>query len=194
MRISFEYMRIPITYRIKTERCILRCVSSQDIPYVFSATQFLGFNNGMPWEPPQFIEELHEYLQQSLQSWESDSAYTFTIECASTSTFIGRISIRKNHELARIWNLGFWTHPEHQNQDYMTEAAQAIIKFSFTLLAADRIEAYHALWNRSSEKVLKKIGMQFLRYIPEGFQKRDQWVEVNFLAIERKDWQTSSFS
>ncbi|MEH1768084.1 GNAT family N-acetyltransferase [Nostoc sp.] len=163
-------MKIPITYQIKTERCILRCVSSQDIPYVFSATQFPGFNDGMPWEPPEFIEELHEHLQQSLQAWESHSAYTFTIKCASTSRFIGRISIRKNHELARIWNLAFWTHPEHQSQGYMTEVAQAIIKFGFTVLAADRIEAYHALWNRSSEKVLKKLGCNFFAIFQRVFR------------------------
>jgi ribosomal-protein-alanine N-acetyltransferase len=36
--------------------------------------------------------------------------------------------------------------------------------------------------------------MKFVRYIPQGFQKHGKWVEENLLAIERKDWQTSSFS
>ena len=40
-----------------------------------------------------------------------------------------------------------------------------------------------------SERVLKKVGMRFVRYIPEGFKKRGQWVEENLLAIERAEWE-----
>ncbi|WP_017314993.1 hypothetical protein [Mastigocladopsis repens] len=28
--------------------------------------------------------------------------------------------------------------------------------------------------------------MKFVRYIPQGFQKRGEWVEENLLAIEKK--------
>ena len=181
-------MGISWTYQINTERCILRCVSEQDIPYVFSATRFLGFNDGMLWEPPQSIEELHEPLQRNLQAWESGLAYTFTIECSNTGTFLGRISIRKHNEVDNAWNLGFWTHPEHQRQGYMTEAAKTILDFGFTVLQANHIQAYHALWNTGSEKVLKRIGMKFVRYIPQGFEKHGKWVEENLFAIEIKDW------
>jgi [ribosomal protein S5]-alanine N-acetyltransferase len=89
-------MKIPRTYRINTKRCILKCISEQDIPYVFSATRFEEFNDGMVWEPPQAIEELKEPLKKSLQAWDAGLAYTFTIECANTTAFLGRISIRKD--------------------------------------------------------------------------------------------------
>ena len=180
-------MKIPRTYRINSKRCILRCVSKQDIPHVFSATLFPGFNDGMLWEPPQSIEELNEPFKRSLQAWDSGSAYTFTID-ANNNTFIGRISIRKS-ETEGVWNLGFWTHPEHQRQGYMTEAAKVIVEFGFTVLDADRIEAYHALWNTGSEKVLKNVGMKFVSYIPQGFQKHGKWVDENLLTIEREAFQ-----
>ncbi|TBR57915.1 hypothetical protein B4U84_18315 [Westiellopsis prolifica IICB1] len=180
-------MKILRTYRINTERCILRCVCEQDIPYVFSATRFKGFNNGMLWEAPQSIEELNEPLKRSLQAWDSGSAYTFTIESVNKGIFLGRISIRKD-ETEGVWNIGFWTHPEHQRQGYMTEAAKAIIEFGFTVLNAIRIEACHALWNIGSEKVLTRIGMKFVRHIEHGFQKDGKWVEENLLAIKIEDW------
>lgn len=183
-------MIIPRTYRINTKRCILRCISEQDIPYVFSATRFEGFNNGMLWEPPQSIEELKEPFTRSLQAWDAGLAYTFTIECANTTAFLGRISIRKD-KAEGVWSLGFWTHPEYQRQGYMTEVAKAIIEFGFMVLGAERIEGYHALWNTASEKVLTRIGMKFVCYIPQGFQKHGKWVEENLLAIERQDWKSS---
>lgn len=73
----------------------------------------------------------------------------------------------------------------------MTEAAKAIIEFGFTVLDADRIEACHALWNTGSEKVLTRIGMKFVCYIAQGFQKHGKWVEENLLAIETEDWKSS---
>ncbi len=194
--LSLEYfvenMNISRTYQIHTQRCILRCPTSEDIPYIFSATRYPGFNNGMLWEPPQAIEELYEPLQQQLQAWDTNSAYTFTIECAKTAQFIGRISIRRNKEVDHVWSLGFWTHPEYQRLGYMTEAATAIVEFGFKVLTVHRIEAYHALWNIGSEKVLKNLGMKFIRYIPQGFQKHGKWVEENLLAIEIKDWQIAT--
>lgn len=145
----------------------------------------------MRWDAPQSIEELHKPLQRDLQDWESDLAYTFTIECANTGTFIGRIFIIKYNEVDHVWTLGLWTHPQQQRKGYMTEAAKAIVEFGFTVLEAERIEASYALWNTGSEKVLKRIGMTFVRYIPQRFQKRGEWVEANLLAIERKDWKAS---
>ncbi|MEC4812186.1 MAG: GNAT family protein [Scytonema sp. PMC 1069.18] len=183
-------MKIPRTYRIYTERCILRCVCKQDIPYVFSATRVEGFNDGMLWESPQSIEELQEPFQKSLQAWDSGLAYTFTIQLAKTSKFLGRISIRKE-QADGVWSIGFWTHPEHQGHGYMTEAAKAIIDFGFTVLGANCIEACHALWNTGSEKVLKISGMKFVCYVPHGFLKHGKWVEENLLAIAREDWKTS---
>lgn len=180
-------MKILRTYRINSKCCILRCISEQDIPHILSATRFQGFNDGMLWEPPQSIEELNEPFKKSIQAWDSGSAYTFTIESANKNAFIGRISIRK-YEAEGIWNIGFWTHPEHQRKGYMTEAAKVIVEFGFTVLGADRIEAYHALWNTASEKVLKNVGMKFVRYIPQGFQKHGKWVDENLLAIEREAW------
>jgi ribosomal-protein-alanine N-acetyltransferase len=134
-------MKIPRTYGINTKRCILRCVSEQDIPYVFSATRFEGFNDGMLWEPRQSIEELKEPFKRSLQAWDAGLAY----KCTNTTAFIGRISIRKD-KVEGFWSIGFWTQPEYQRQGYMTEAAKAIIEFGFTVLGADRIEVCHAFF------------------------------------------------
>jgi [ribosomal protein S5]-alanine N-acetyltransferase len=181
-------MKIPRTYRINTERCTLRIVSEQDKVFIFSATKFKGFNDGMSWEAPESIEELNEFFQQTLQSWDASLAYTFTIECSETGTFIGRISLTKKEAGNNIWNLGYWTHPEQQRKGYMTEVAKAILELGFEVLKADCIEGYYALWNIGSEKVLKNIGMKFVRYIPQHFQKRGEWVAVNLLAIEREDW------
>jgi [ribosomal protein S5]-alanine N-acetyltransferase len=174
-------------FRIETVRCLLRCPSAADIPDVFSATRWLGFNDGMQWEPPATIEELDEPLRVTLLEWEAGKTFCFTIADPSSDRLLGRIGIRKT-DRAHVWNLGFWTHPAHQGQGYMTEALTAIIQFGFQQLDATRIEASHALWNKPSQRVLTKVGMRFIRYIPHAFQKKGHWIEANKMEITKLEW------
>jgi [ribosomal protein S5]-alanine N-acetyltransferase len=112
---------IPIDFKIETARCILRCPSEDDIPQVFSATRVAGFNDGMVWEPPATMDELYKPLRENLLAWEAGKAFAFTITSIHSRILLGRIGIRRSEQM-NIWNMGFWTHPEHQRQGYMTES------------------------------------------------------------------------
>ena len=178
-------MEFPKNYTLETERCCLRFVSRDDIPHIFSAAQYPGFTDGMQWEPPECESDLVEHLESNVKSWEEDEAYCFTVE--HDGDFVGRIAVRKQDEEGK-WDLGFWTHPEKQGRGFMTEVVAAVIRFGFEKLRANNIIADHALWNVASEKVLKNNGMKFLRYAPQGFQKRGEWVKKNVLGITAEEW------
>ncbi len=130
--------------------------------------------------------ELIAPFEANSAAWASDQAYCFTIEDKEAKAFVGRISIRRQE--GPVWDFGFWTHPEKQNRGCMTEAVAALIQFGFEALGASEIVACHAVWNRASEAVLKKAGMEFVEHIPEGFQKNGEWVAENRLAITREEW------
>jgi [ribosomal protein S5]-alanine N-acetyltransferase len=183
---------IPLDFTIETPRCLLRCPCAADIPAVFSATRFAGFNDGMPWEPPATIDELDEPLRAQILDWEAGRTFGFTIADPASNHLLGRIGIRKT-ERVDVWNMGFWTHPEHQGRGYMTESVTAMLEFGFERLGATRIEASHALWNQSSRRVLQKVGMKFIRYIPHAFQKKGQWIETNKMEITKPEWLALNF-
>lgn len=164
--------------------------SIEDFDHIFSATRYEGFNDGMLWDPPVSKEELITPLRNGVKAWEEGNAFSFTIENITTSEFLGRISIRKT-KIKDRWNIGFWTHPVHQKQGIMTEAVGVILKFGFEQLHANCIEACHAVWNTGSEKVLKSNGMNFIRFIEKGFEKKGKWVSEHLLAIEKQEWSAS---
>lgn len=180
-------MKFPASYSIETARCRLRHVSKDDIPHIFSATRYPGFNDGMLWDPPATEEELIAPHEANVKAWAEDRGYTFSIEKMDSKEFIGRIAIRR--QKGTVWNFGFWTHPEKQNQGFMTEAATALMAFGFEELGASQITACHALWNKPSETVLKKLRMRFLETIAEGYQKNGEWVVENLLGITREEWE-----
>ncbi|MCB0629542.1 MAG: GNAT family N-acetyltransferase [Saprospiraceae bacterium] len=177
----------PTSFTLETGRLRLRLPSESDIPKVFSATRYQGFNDGMLWDPPEHPNEIAASLKRNLRAWENGEAFGFSIDEKMTAQFVGRISIRPTDQPGR-WNIGFWTHPEHQGHGYMTEAVGAVLEFGFSQLEAREIEACHALWNKASERVLQKNGFQFDRYIEQGFQKKGEWVAENLLVIDKAHW------
>lgn len=180
-------MNIDRSLILETKNLKIRTPSLEDIPYIFSATRHEGFNDGLRWEAPNAEEELIQPYYNGIKAWKEGKGYEFSIENKETGDFLGRISIRKTGIEDR-WNIGFWTHPEHQKKGIMTEALGAIIDFGFWRLKAKIIESCHAIWNIGSEKVLKRNGMKFKKYLEKGFQKNGKWVEEHLLAIEKEEW------
>ncbi|MEM7593464.1 MAG: GNAT family protein [Cyanobacteria bacterium P01_A01_bin.83] len=172
---------------LKTKRCKLRIIRREDIPFIFSATRYEGFNDGMLWDAPDTEAELIESYKNGLNSWRNNESYSFTICRILDDEPMGRIVISSKSD--QVWTIGFWLHPEKQEKGYMTESAEEILKLGFETLSASRIEAYHALWNVKSERVLQRVGMNFIEYIPQGFIKKGKWVEENKLAITREEWE-----
>jgi len=171
---------------IETKNYRLRIPKKEDIPFVFSATRYKGFNDGMLWEPPESEDELIEPLRRNEETW-GEKGYSFAIEEIESKQFLGRISIRKT-VTPDIWDVGFWTHPEQQNKGVMTEVLEEILRFGFQKLKAEKIEACHALWNKASERVLKKHDFKFEEYLKEGFRKKGEWIDENKLSISRSSW------
>lgn len=184
-------MKIEKSLILETNRFLLRIASEEDFPFIFSATRFEGFNDGMLWEPPGSEEELIKPLINTLKAWEAGVAYGFTIVEKQTNQQLGKISIRQT-KTDHVWNIGFWTHPESQRKGVMTESVAIILRFGFEMLGAIRIEAAYATWNKASEKVLHRNGMHFFKYKDKGFQKKGEWVAENFVAIDRGDWEPLS--
>ena len=178
---------IPPDITLDTERCKLKITKREDISFIFSATRYKGFNDGMLWDAPENEAELIKSYEYGVtKAWHEEQSYGFTICKKLNNEPLGRINIKHNFD--RIWTIGFWLHPEHQGKGYMTESVKAILRLGFETLNAQRIEAYHALWNKKSQKVLEKVGMQFIEHIPQGFIKKGEWVEENKLGITKEKW------
>jgi [ribosomal protein S5]-alanine N-acetyltransferase len=178
---------IPQDFKIETARCRLRRATEEDLPAIFEATTFPRFHDGMESEPPETIDDLYEPLQENFLDWEAGRLFSFTIADPTSNMLLGRIGIHQNKRIG-VWNLGFWTHPEHQRQGYMTESVTAIIGFGFDKLDAVQIEASYALWNKRSQRVMEKAGMKFVGYMPHAFQKQGRWIEANKMRITKQEW------
>ena len=78
------------------------------------------------------IEETHSFTDEALRLWGVGEKFVWTIESKENSSFIGRIEAKKAPELpGKVWGLGYWIHPLHQQKGYATEAGKEVIRFIF---------------------------------------------------------------
>jgi ribosomal-protein-alanine N-acetyltransferase len=181
-------MAIPLETRLITDRCVLSAVSDEDLDHIWTATRHPGFNDGMLWDPPATREEISNWSERTLDLWRRGEQYTFTIRSKDAAGFIGRIVLRPRKPEENVWYLGYWIHPLHWNQGYATEAARAMLNFGFTQLGIRRIESSHALWNKASAGVIRKLGMRFRGEKPQGFMKHGAWVAEGEYYLDAADF------
>jgi len=179
--------RILIDEKIKTKRLTLRSRIFDDNAFVFEASRYDGFNDSMPWNQPETIQEMYDRYHLTLTNWIIGIAYSLVIIDNEIDQRVGMISIRKT-DRANVWDIGYWTHPEFQNKGLMSEAVKAILEFGFNKLNAISIEAKYAIGNKSSEKVLLKSGMEIIEFIEKGFEKNGEWVKENRVEIRMENW------
>lgn len=179
---------IPLDFTLSNQQLLLRFPNETDIDFVYSATQFKGFNDGMLWDPPKSKNELLIPLERNEKAWKKGEAFVFTIlSKVGIQNRLGRISIRSTKE-ERVWNVGFWKHPESQKKGIMTDALHLILDFGFNYLDATKINAQYATWNLASQKVLERNGFRFVKFVENGFQKNGKWVDENEVEISKSEF------
>lgn len=176
---------IPKNTIIETNSYWLRIPDETDIDFVFSATRYPNFNQGMQWSAPMTKEELLLPLKNNIENWEKGICYSFTIlSKKGIDNRVGRISIRETEK--NMWEVGFWTHPIFQNNGVISEVLKAIVDFAFSKLDAIKVKAKYAIWNKASEKVLIKNGFKFEKHIEKGFVKEGKWICENEFSIAKQ--------
>ena len=107
-----------------------------------------------------------EWIRSCSEEYEKDEALNFAITLRSDKNLIGAIGIGLEREHQR-GELGYWIGRPYWNLGYATEAAAAVVAYSFEVLKLNRIYAFHFTRNPASGRVLEKIGMRY-----EGYRRQ----------------------
>lgn len=176
---------VPLDCCIETERLVLRIAQVEEIDFVWDATRYPGFNDGMLWDTPESKEELESFAGNVEERWRTGEAFVFTFHEKAKGEPRGRIAVEKRFS---GWNVGFWTHPKWQGAGFASEALAGVLRFGFEDLGLKQVTAFHAEWNIASRKVLERNGFRFKVHIEEGFEKNGEWIAQDTLSLSRDQW------
>ncbi len=114
-------------------------------------------------------------LNRQEHEWKEDNAYAFLLFERPSGELIGGININSVCRGAAQYGwLGYWIDAERQGQSLMHEGLDAIIRFGFSVLKLQRMNAATLPNNTRSRKLLERLGFE-----EEGLAKA--YVEIEGL-------------
>ncbi len=161
-------MKTPI---LVTERLILRPLNVADTEEIYrNWSHDPEVARFMSWSVHENIEVTREWLRETEEHLELDSAYDWGFERQSDHMLIGSggIYYREDREMFVV---GYNTMKSCWNQGYTTEAVKRILKFAVEELHQERLFSYHAKENPNSGRVMEKAGFYYAK--DSGYDSMD---------------------
>ena len=177
------------TQEIKTKRLTLRRFKVTDADMMFNnwanddeVTRY------MRWPSYKSVDEAVNTLQNWVDSYEGESYYHWGI-CLDSYEMIGSIGVFIDSEHDHRTELGYCIGRKWWNNGYVSEAVKAVIDYIFTNTDVERIEAFYAVDNPASGKVMQKAGMEFEGFARNKFKSRVGFEDSNMYGIVREMWE-----
>ena len=170
---------------LQTPRLILRKITIEDAEDIFAYANDPQVTNYTLWDAHQSIKDTYEYLNNvAFAIYRSGKGMKWGIVEKESGKLIGTCSLHTT-PIHRRAELGYVIARDYWGQGLMTEAATAAIAFGFHVMQLLRIQAFCAVENVGSARVLEKSGMQFEGILHNYvFTKERPW-DVKMYAITR---------
>ena len=179
------------TRRIETERLILRKFSIEDAPDVYSNwLSDPAVAMYMQWDAHADVEQTKEYVVRFyIEGYEKLDFYRWAITRKEDNGVIGSVGFHILSDFDSVADVSYALSKTFWNKGIMSEALTAVVAYAFHEVGVNRLEAFHAVSNAGSGKVLQKAGMK-----PEGHarqkyrDKQKGFMDCDLYAVLRDDF------
>jgi ribosomal-protein-alanine N-acetyltransferase len=167
---------------IPTKRMLLRKFTLKDAEDVLEYASDKETVRYLTWAG---ISDLASARKVITDFYCNDGVYAIEIE--EFKKCVGCIDLRidPNHEKA---SFGYVLNRYYWNHGYMTEALEALLKFSFEELELNRVEATHYVGNEGSGKVMAKCGMRQEGLALQEVKIKGVFQDVVHYGITKEQW------
>jgi len=163
---------------LRTARLLLRSFEREDIPAIVrlaGAPKIAATTLLIPH--PYTEEDARKFLAKSGEDFGAGRSFTFAVSILPERALCGAVglSIAEAHGRAE---LGYWIGVPFWGKGFATEAASAAVAFGFEALHLHRIYAQCFAGNKTSQRVLEKIGMRHEGLSRQHVKKLDRWIDL----------------
>lgn len=153
--------------RLETERLVLRKarLTDKDIENLLECLAEPDVVQYMPWYPLHHYDQARSFLTRNLiEPVKEGKEAQWAIIHKADKKLIGNCSLINWTAWHNKAEMAYFLAKPYWGQGYTVEAARAVLAFGFEQMRLNRIEARCMLLNRSSERVMEKLGMKFIMY------------------------------
>lgn len=158
-------IKMPAHCEIITPRLILRSPQIGDGLIINESINksIIHLKEWKVWaQQPQTLEESENHVKIYINNWASfKNDLPLFIFLKNSNTHIGRIDFHSLNWDIPSFEIGYWLHVDHQNQGYMTEALNAVIRYAFIQFKANRLGILCDVNNLRSYTLAERLGFKF---------------------------------
>jgi len=186
------------TYKIETDRLVIRCYTPQDAALLKQAIDdsIAHLSPKMPWarNEPQSIETKTARLRKYRGEFDLGLNYTFGVFSKDGKHMIGSSGLH-----TRLGDnereIGYWINANHIRQGYATETVKGLTRVGFEIEGLDKIEIRCDPDNVGSQAVARKAGYVHERTFTEKpTDEGEASSEVMVWSMSREQYGEQDFS
>jgi RimJ/RimL family protein N-acetyltransferase len=167
---------------LETERLMLRRPTLADVKAITALISDLRVSINLRRVPhPYFEEHAVEFVRALAEEIRNT---VFLIECGRAA--IGMVGVDWREPEAP--ELGYWLGVEHWGQGFGTEAARAVIDFTFEEFEVEQLFSGARVTNPSSRNILEKCGFQWIGVELHRFEALGSSTPVDRFKLSRGVW------
>lgn len=182
-------MQFPEAYPlIETPRLVLRSfdlTDARDVQILAGAREIADTTALIPHPYPDGVAE--QWIAPHAADWAARRSLALAVTLRTSGQLIGAIGLTFAEEHARA-ELGYWIGVPFWRNGFASEAATAVVDFSFRVLGLNRVQAHHFARNSASGRVLLRCGMKREGLSPRFLFKNGRYEDVVFYGVLRRDW------
>jgi RimJ/RimL family protein N-acetyltransferase len=167
---------------LETERLMLRRPILADIKAITALISDLRVSINLRRVPHPYFEEHAVAFVRALA--EEIRNTVFLIECGRAA--IGMVGVDWREPEAP--ELGYWLGVQHWGQGFGTEAARAVIDFTFEEFEVEQLFSGARVTNPSSRNILEKCGFQWIGVELHRFEALGSSTPVDRFRLSRGVW------
>ena len=173
---------------LETNRTLLRKLSLDDADDIFEYASEPEIAQYVPWEYHRSIEDTLTFLNSVIEKYRQNQNAEWGIVLKDNNKLIGSIGFHWwsiEHASAEI---GYALSKQYWGHGIMSEVLHEVIRFGFSNMKLNRIEARTRVENTASQNVLKRAGMTYEGTIREQFFTKGEYRDFMMYSILRKEY------
>ena len=173
---------------LETERLLIRPITIEDKNEIFAYRRDKETNKYQGWIP-ETIEEVEVFIDKiSKQINIAETWFQFVIVNKECNKIIGDIGIHFIDKANQQTEIGCTLNKDFQNKGFATEALKNVIDYLFNELNKHRIIASIDPENKSSIRLVERLGFRKEAHFIQSLFINDKWVDDLIYALIEKDW------
>ena len=176
------------TPTLETERLILRRLNIRDAQDMFEYSQDPQVAQHVLWSAHRTISDSRMTIKYQMHKYRAGEPASWGIELKETGKLIGTIGFMWFQPDNMSAEVGYSLARAQWNKGIMSEALDKVIRYGFSKLYMNRIEAQHEVDNPASGRVMEKCGMKKEGVLRQRLYNKGKYCDMALYSILRDDW------